>query len=113
MGSRTVKSPQPPEDARTGEEITRQAAARALGRRPGLRMLAVVLWSGFLGGVVLLLSWLTLTPPDMLGAQSLGQLTFVFAAGWAISLVPALSAVLLATPFPRRPVLPREPRDGR
>lgn len=106
-------SPTPPEDVRVAQDITRQAARRALGGRPALRMLAVVVWSGFLGGVVLLLAWLAMTPPDMLAAPPLEQLTFVFLAGWLLSLVPAAAAALLARPFPARPVLPRKPRHGR
>ncbi|MBI3171319.1 MAG: hypothetical protein HYZ32_01840 [Hydrocarboniphaga effusa] len=90
--------PQPPEDGVTAQEITRQASLRALGRRPRLRRLAIILWSGFLGGVVLLLAWLALAPDELLGPQTLGQLTLMFLVGWAISLVPALAAALLIAP---------------
>lgn len=110
-GSRTVMSPRLPENP--ADAITRQASARGLGGRPGLRFLAVVLWSGFLGAVVVLFAWLALTPPEMLGPQSLGELTGVFLAGWGISLVPAVSAALLAQPLPRRTVLTPDPRHGR
>ncbi len=105
--------PQPPEDGVTAQEITRQASLRALGRRPRLRRLAIVLWSGFLGGVVLLLAWLALAPDELLGPQTLGQLTLMFLVGWAISLVPALAAALLIAPFPGPPAPGGEPDDGR
>lgn len=104
---------QPTEDTVTAKEITRQASSRALGRRPRLRLLAVVLWSGFFGGVVLLFAWLALTPENMLGPRTLGQLTFVFFAGWALSLVPAFTAALLLAPSPGPPVPGTESDDGR
>lgn len=73
-----------------------------LRRRPNwpplLRRLAIVLWSGFLGAVMLLLA--VLMGWDALQASSdapeFGLLGVVFAVGWLISLITGVMALSLA-----------------
>lgn len=78
-------------------EILRAARQRALGTKPGLRLLAITAWSGFIGAVVLLAAFLLALPQD---SEPVGfdRLAAVFIVLWALAAIPALSAALLAQP---------------
>lgn len=78
-------------------EILRIARNRALGARPGLRLLAITLWSAFLGAIVLLAAFLLALPHE---GEPIGfdRLAAVFLVLWALAAIPALSAALLAQP---------------
>lgn len=80
--------------------ILRAARSRALGARPGLRLLAITVWSGFIGAVVLMAAWLLALPADG-EPVAFGRLAVVFMVLWALAAVPALSAALLAQPTAR------------
>ena len=89
---------EPDEDVHSAEEILRHAAARSLARRPRLRFFAVVLWSSFLGAVMILAAWL-LSPHDLAFEPiTFARLAGVFVAAWLLSLIPAISAALLIGP---------------
>ncbi|MDD3763607.1 MAG: hypothetical protein PHP86_09995 [Nevskiales bacterium] len=79
--------------------ILRAARERALGARPGLRLLAITAWSSFLGAVVLLAAWLLALPGDGETIE-FENLALVFVVLWALAAIPALSAALLAQPSP-------------
>lgn len=85
---------EPAEDL-DAEHIVRYSAERALGSRPLLRSITVMLWSAFLGACVLLVAWLALIPEPPV-PLSLGRLSLIFMALWALALVPAGSAMLLS-----------------
>ncbi len=91
------------------DAILRAARERALGARPGLRMLAITGWSSFLGAVVLLAAWLLALPHDDETIE-FGRLASVFIVLWALAAVPALSAAMLAQPSPGAFDLPRRHR---
>lgn len=78
-------------------EILRAARQRALGARPGLRLLAITVWSGFIGAVVLLAAFLLALPHEN-GPVGFDRLAAVFVVLWALASIPALSAALLAQP---------------
>jgi hypothetical protein len=69
-------------------------ARRGLGSRHGLRRVAITLWTGFLGGVLTLLAALALLP----NLSDLGWpgLSAGFLCAWALAMVPAALALLLA-----------------
>lgn len=90
-----------PHEEHHAEHIVHHAERRALGSRPRLRLLAVVVWSAFLGACALLLAWLAFTT-DATGPLSLGRLTRIFLTLWALALVPAASAALLGDARPGR-----------
>lgn len=82
-----------PEEA---EAIVRQAALRALGSRSRWRMLAAVIWAGFLGAVPILLFWIGARP---LGQDtSLGELSGMFFLAWGCATLPALIAAVIVDP---------------
>ena len=84
------------EDEPHADEITRAAAARALGASPRLRAAANVGWSAFIGASLALVI-LLLMPEGWLDAPvTFGRLTLLFFSLWVIAVVPALSAALLA-----------------
>ncbi len=77
-------------------QIVTAARHRALGTRPRLRRLSVLLWASFLGAALSLIA-LLLWPEDVpLPPQSLGDAARLFALLWALALVPATTAALLA-----------------
>lgn len=80
--------------------ILRVARERALGARPSLRLLAITVWSSFIGAVVLMSAWLLALPHDDGEVVGFGRLAAVFVVLWALSAVPALSAAMLAQPSP-------------
>ncbi|MEQ1438761.1 hypothetical protein AAG565_05310 [Fontimonas sp. SYSU GA230001] len=80
-------------------EILRAARVRALGTRPGWRLLAISAWSGFIGAVALMCAWLLALPADG-EPLDFGRLAEVFVVLWALACVPAVSAALLAQPPP-------------
>lgn len=78
--------------------IVSAARGRGLGSQPRWRRAGAVLWSAFLGACCTLAA--ALLAPDYWTTIPLGfgQLTVIFAVAWAISVIPALSASLLASP---------------
>lgn len=75
--------------------IVHAARRRALGSRKRLRLLAVVLWSGFLGACGLFTA-LLLAPSGFADPHlSHGHLVALFSAAWVLSLIPALVAGML------------------
>jgi len=68
-------------------------ARRGLGSRRVLRRIAVVAWTGFLGGALTLLAAIALLP-DVAGLGWAG-LSAGFFCAWALAMVPAALALLL------------------
>lgn len=91
---------QGPDCREQAEAILRSARDRALGHRPGLRLLAITAWSAFLGAVVMLAAWLLALPGsgEILGMK---RLTLGFVVMWALCAIPAACAALLAQPAAR------------
>ena len=85
-------------------------ARRALGSRHRLRMLAIALWSSFLGAFLILLFVVAVLPADVCAQLGLGELSALFFASWVLTLVPVSIAMFLATP---PSALPRLDRHGR
>lgn len=79
-----------PEEA---EAIVRDAARRALGSRSRWRMLAAVLWAGFLGAPPILLLWIG--GHSLAQDTSLGQISAMFFLAWGCATVPALIAAVI------------------
>lgn len=71
---------------------------RGLGLRPWLRLLAVVLWSSFLGAALSTVVLLLLPENWTLPLSSLGSIGITFLLTWLLSMVPALLAAVLAQP---------------
>ncbi|HZP13981.1 MAG TPA: hypothetical protein VFB36_16315 [Nevskiaceae bacterium] len=71
---------------------------RALEQSRRIRFTAIVLWSSFLGGVVLLIAWLAFVGAFWPTATDLAHLSRFFFIAWALSAVPALFAAALASP---------------
>ena len=84
------------EDDATG--IVSAARRRALGSQPRWRRAVAVLWSAFLGGCCTLAAALLAPDSWTTSPLSLDHLTIIFVVAWALSLIPALSASLLAAP---------------
>lgn len=83
-------------DDDNAEQILTHARQRALGRRPHLRRLSVLLWASFLGAALSTLV-LVLTPESWpLPPEQLGGAARVFGVLWLLSLVPATIAAVLA-----------------
>lgn len=74
-------------------------APRVLERRPELRRLAAVLWAAFLGGVCNLAVMLSLPMAWLEPGNGLGALSLLFFISWAVALVPAFAASVLAREF--------------
>jgi hypothetical protein len=92
-----------PAGEHSAEHIVRHAGRRALGSRQRLRLVAIVLWSGFLGAVCLLIAWLALGRYLVDEPLTLDRTSAAFFIAWALALVPAGTAVLLATHGKPRP----------
>jgi CHASE2 domain-containing sensor protein len=84
-----------PEEA---HHIVSAARSRGLGSQPRWRRTGAVLWSAFLGACCTLAA--ALLAPDYWTTSPLGfdHLTIIFIVAWFISVIPALSASLLASP---------------
>jgi hypothetical protein len=80
------------------KRIVSGAASRGLGSQPRWRRASAVLWSSFLGACCTLTA--ALLAPDYwtLTPLSFEHLAAIFVVAWAISVIPALSASLLAAP---------------
>ena len=76
------------------------AAPRVLESRRGWRLLAVTLWTSFLGATLTLVFGLNWLPDDV--DVGLAELSAAFLGAWALAAVPVALALLLM-----------EPRDGR
>jgi hypothetical protein len=80
------------------EAIVQGARRRALGARPALRRVAGVLWSGFLGAVVII-DLLALAPDGWdLPPLDDSRVAVSFGLAWLLCLIPAIAASLLAAP---------------
>lgn len=77
---------------------------RGLGLRPWLRLLAVTLWSSFLGAALSTIVLLFLPDNWSLPTSSLTSIGVTFLLMWLLAMVPALLAAVLAAP--RRPRSP-------
>lgn len=97
-----------PEDP--GDERGPGFARRALGARHRLRLLAIALWSSFLGAILILLFVIALLPADVCAQLGLGELSVMFLASWVLTLVPVGVAMFLATPPSGLPGLDRHGR---
>jgi hypothetical protein len=75
-----------------------EPAGRALDTRRRLRLLAIALWSSFLGGTVTLLAAVALLPADVLHGAGWAELSVGFLCAWALAMVPASLALLLGLP---------------
>jgi hypothetical protein len=67
-----------------------------LVRRPGLRLLAVTLWAGFLGAMPMLAAFLFVLPPAWPELLALGALSKIFFLCWLLALLPAFVAAVLS-----------------
>lgn len=88
----------PEEDPQEAAAILQRAARRGLGPRPRLRRLAALLWSAFLGAVLMLLTWLFLEPEWHEAPLSFDRLAITFALCMALAAVPAFLMLLLSAP---------------
>lgn len=71
---------------------------RGLGLRPWVRLLAVTLWSSFLGAALATVVLLFMPENWSLPLSSLGSIGVTFLLMWLLAMVPALLAAVLATP---------------
>ena len=71
--------------------------------QPSLRRAAALLWSGFLGAACSISVLLSLPESWLAQGGGLRELSLLFFVCWALALVPALSAQLLALPPRSRP----------
>ena len=78
--------------------IPEAGESRALESSRRIRFAAIVLWSSFLGAVVLLIAWLAFVGAFWPGATDLAHLSRFFFVAWALSMVPAACAAVLASP---------------
>lgn len=85
-------------DALNASQILTVSARKGLGARPRLRLLAGVLWSGFIGASLALLVLLIVPDQWLMAPVGFGRLAVSFCALWLLALVPALSAALLSGP---------------
>ena len=78
--------------------IVTAARKRGLGSQPRWRRTGAVLWSAFLGACCALAA--VLLAPDYWSSSpfTLDRLTVIFVVAWTVSLIPAVSASLLASP---------------
>jgi hypothetical protein len=83
--------------------------AGALDKRRRLRLLAITLWSGFLGGALMLLAAIALLPADALHGAGWAELSVGFLCAWVLAMVPASLALLLGLPLRNG----QAPDDGR
>jgi ABC-type proline/glycine betaine transport system permease subunit len=75
------------------DDIVRQPDV--LAQRPGLRLLAVTLWAGFLGAVPMLAVFLFTLPPVWAELLAIGALSKAFFLCWLLALLPAFVAGVL------------------
>lgn len=80
------------------QHIVSAARSRGLGSQPRWRRTGAVLWSAFLGACCTLAA--ALLAPDYWTSSPLSfeHLTAIFLVAWGLSVIPALSASLLASP---------------
>jgi hypothetical protein len=69
-----------------------------LERERRLRFVAVVLWSAFLGAAAMLVAWIAVLETMPPGDTGFGMISRVFFVSWAVALVPAICAAMLAAP---------------
>lgn len=81
--------------------IVGAAARRALGSRPGLRRLAALCWSAFLGASCMLPVWLLVGDDCLETPISLGRVAAAFVVCFVLALIPAGSMSLLECRQPR------------
>jgi hypothetical protein len=87
-----------PECADCADHIVATALRRGLGTRPGMRRLAAVLWSGFIGAVCFIIA-LSLAPDEWGFPELTYRLVAIFfGLSWLLCLIPAFAASVLAGP---------------
>ncbi|MDE2149987.1 MAG: hypothetical protein KGJ55_09190 [Gammaproteobacteria bacterium] len=88
----------PVDEAGEARGITQGAARRALGERPLLRRISLILWPAFLGAAATMLALLLVPENFVLPPQTPGGTAIVFMALWLLALIPAWIAAVLASP---------------
>lgn len=83
-----MDSPGPPPDGKR----------RALDTRRRLRLLAVTVWTGFLGGALTLLTAIALLPGDIMLGAGWAELSIGFLCAWVLAMVPVSLALILVAP---------------
>lgn len=92
----------PEVDAEEGPRHRRRLARRALGSRLRLRLVAVILWAGFLGAVPMLLSTWLLLPQHSALRLGMAELSEGFLLCWLAAMIPAAIGAVLAAPLAAR-----------
>ena len=64
-------------------------------------LIAITLWTAFLGAALNLLAGLLLLPAEATRALDWHALSVLFLAGWLLTVVPVGLALMLALPLPR------------
>jgi hypothetical protein len=72
------------------------APPRGLGSRRRLRLLAVTLWTGFLGAMLITVAGVALLPAEAAHGLGWAELSVAFLCAWALTTVPVLLALALA-----------------
>lgn len=94
------------------EALLRHSAAKGLGSRPGVRLVAIALWASFLGAIPMLLTWLLLLPEEYAAQLGVAELSFGFFMCWLAAAAPAAIAVLLThAGSPAVPLPPEAPNE--
>lgn len=74
-------------------------ARRGLGSHHRLRLVAVMLWAGFLGAVPMLLSVWLLLPQASALQLGMAELSIGFLLCWLAAMIPAAIGAVLAAPL--------------
>lgn len=98
-----IRPPLPANDA-NGEddvEFVPVHRPRGLDTRPGLRCLAALLWTSFMGATIAMIVILVLPEGWLDPPLTFERLAACFALLWSLALLPAVGMALLATRPPR------------
>ena len=80
-------------------DLRAERAPGALDRNRRLRLLAITLWTAFLGACLTMLAALALLPPAALHGAGWAELSIGFLCAWLLSAVPVTLALMLVLPL--------------
>jgi uncharacterized BrkB/YihY/UPF0761 family membrane protein len=76
----------------------RTEPGRALGSRRRLRLLAITLWTGFIGAALGVVTTIALLPAEATHAFGWAELSIGFFCAWGLAVVTITLALMLALP---------------
>jgi len=75
-----------------------EAAAGVLDTRRRLRLVAITLWTGFLGAALTVVTAVALLPPGVTHELGWAELSIGFLVSWVLAMVSISLALMLALP---------------